>query len=82
LHIQKTESSGGRRRGKRQSAKEKELVGFDIVADHELDLDEVPTRIKEIEAAMKEAAEDLRFEDAAKLRDRLRSLEARRLEMV
>jgi excinuclease ABC subunit B len=40
----------------------------------DLSLDEIPKLISQLEAQMKEAAKKLEFEEAAKLRDRIKHL--------
>ena len=40
----------------------------------DLSLDDVPELIKKLESQMKEAAKNLEFEEAAKLRDRIKYL--------
>jgi excinuclease ABC subunit B len=54
-------------------------LGIDVVPDAELLPDEITARIADIRTAMRKAADELRYEDAARLRDRLRVLEARAL---
>jgi excinuclease ABC subunit B len=46
----------------------------------DLELDEIPARIKELRIEMEKMAMDLRFEEAASLRDQIKDLEAMELE--
>jgi excinuclease ABC subunit B len=56
-------------------------VGVGIIEDQELLPNEVPERIEELRAQMLTLAKDLRYEEAAQVRDRIRVLEARQLEL-
>ncbi|HLT36600.1 MAG TPA: helicase-related protein, partial [Enhygromyxa sp.] len=69
---------GSGRRGK-GGAKIELPVGLDRAGDADLLPSELPERIRELEAQMRALAKELRYEEAAQLRDRLRVLEARRL---
>ena len=74
-------SASGRGRGK--AAKTVELpVGLDRAGDGDLLPSELPERIRELEQQMRALAKDLRYEEAAALRDRIRVLEVRRLEFT
>ncbi|PRQ03572.1 UvrABC system protein B [Enhygromyxa salina] len=55
-------------------------VGLDHASDEDLLPGELGERIAELEEQMRALAKELRYEEAAKLRDRLRVLEVRRLE--
>jgi excinuclease ABC subunit B len=57
-------------------------VGMGELRDGDLLPDEIPERIDQLRARMRELAADLRYEDAAKVRDRIRVLEARQLEFA
>ncbi|WP_434421223.1 excinuclease ABC subunit UvrB [Nannocystis pusilla] len=68
-------------RGKQAKAPVNELpVGLGPLTDGELLPSELDSRIGELKAQMVELAKALRYEEAARLRDRIRVLEARRLE--
>jgi excinuclease ABC subunit B len=41
---------------------------------HDIPLENIPDLIKQVEAQMKEAAKNLEFEEAAKMRDHIRKL--------
>jgi excinuclease ABC subunit B len=68
---------GGGRKGK--GGKDELPVGLDRAGDADLLPSELPERIRELEQQMRALAKELRYEEAAQLRDRLRVLEARRL---
>jgi excinuclease ABC subunit B len=55
-------------------------VGVGELRDTDLLAEEISDRISELRKAMQELAKELRYEDAAKIRDRIRVLEARQLE--
>jgi excinuclease ABC subunit B len=55
-------------------------VGLEQVRDEDLLPSELAERIRELDEQMRALAKDLRYEEAARLRDRLRVLEVRRLE--
>jgi len=57
-------------------------VGLGPLADSELLPEEIDARIAELRAQMSELAKALRYEEAARVRDRIRVLEARRLEFI
>ena len=57
-------------------------VGLGPIGDAELLPEEIDGRITELRAQMVELAKALRYEEAARIRDRIRVLEARRLEFV
>ncbi|HEY8377956.1 MAG TPA: excinuclease ABC subunit UvrB, partial [Nannocystis sp.] len=70
-------------RGKAAKAPAAELpVGLGPLSDAELLPQEIDGRIAELRAEMIELAKALRYEEAARIRDRIRVLEARRLEFV
>ncbi len=71
--------TGGRRRGPKAAALP---VGVDVRADDDLLPRELPERIAELEAQMRDLAKELRYEEAASVRDRVRVLEARRLALT
>ncbi len=56
-------------------------LGLGPLADTDLLPDEVPGRVEELKAEMAKLAGELRYEEAAKVRDRLRVLQARQLEL-
>jgi excinuclease ABC subunit B len=68
-------------RGKQPSAAEVP-IGMGPVTDADLLPEELTGRIAELRAQMTELAKALRYEDAAKVRDRIRVLEARKLEFI
>ena len=57
-------------------------MGLGPITDADLLPEELNGRIAELRAQMTELAKALRYEEAAKLRDRLRVLEARKLEFI
>ncbi|MFZ6183379.1 excinuclease ABC subunit UvrB [Nannocystis pusilla] len=70
-------------RGKQAKAPVNELpVGLGPLTDGELLPSELDSRIGELKAQMVELAKALRYEEAARIRDRIRVLEARRLEFA
>ncbi|MBZ5715497.1 excinuclease ABC subunit UvrB [Nannocystis pusilla] len=70
-------------RGKQAKAPANELpVGLGPLTDAELLPGELDARIGELRAQMVDLAKALRYEEAARVRDRIRVLEARRLEFV
>ncbi|MFV8751103.1 excinuclease ABC subunit UvrB [Nannocystaceae bacterium ST9] len=71
--------SKGARRG---PAKQQLPVGVDSIRDEDLLPAELDERMKELESQMRGLAKDLRYEEAAKLRDRLRVLETRKLALM
>ena len=68
-------------KGARAAASEL-LIGVGPLGDAELLPAEIDERIAELRAQMVELAKSLRYEEAARARDRIRVLEARRLEFV
>ncbi len=71
---------GSAGRGRRGKGDVDELpVGVERSQDADLLPDELSERIAELEAQMRALAKDLRYEEAAGIRDRVRVLEARRL---
>ncbi|MCA9684362.1 MAG: excinuclease ABC subunit UvrB, partial [Myxococcales bacterium] len=67
-------------KGGKSGPRGKELpVGLDRAGDQDLLPSELPERIRELEQEMRALAKDLRYEEAARVRDRIRVLEARRL---
>jgi excinuclease ABC subunit B len=71
-------SAGGR--GKRAPRAGDIPVGLEQVRDEDLLPSELTERIRELDEQMRALAKELRYEEAARLRDRLRVLEVRRLE--
>jgi excinuclease ABC subunit B len=70
-------------RGKAAKAPVSEVpVGLGPMSDAELLPSEIDARIGELRAQMVELAKALRYEEAARIRDRIRVLEARRLEFI
>jgi excinuclease ABC subunit B len=57
-------------------------IGLGPVSDADLLPEELHGRIEELRAQMSELAKALRYEEAAKVRDRIRVLEARKLEFI
>jgi excinuclease ABC subunit B len=57
-------------------------IGMGPLSDADLLPEELNGRIAELKAQMSEMAKALRYEEAAKLRDRVRVLEARKLEFI
>jgi excinuclease ABC subunit B len=57
-------------------------IGLDQARDTDLLPRELPERIRELEGQMRALAKELRYEEAAALRDRVRVLEARRLALT
>jgi excinuclease ABC subunit B len=70
-------------RGKQAKAPANELpIGLGPLTDGELLPSELDARIGELKTQMVDLAKALRYEEAARVRDRIRVLEARRLEFV
>jgi excinuclease ABC subunit B len=67
-------------RGKRAPKAGDIPVGLEQVRDEDLLPSELAERIRELDEQMRALAKELRYEEAARLRDRLRVLEVRRLE--
>jgi excinuclease ABC subunit B len=67
-------------RGKRAPKGAEIPVGLEQVRDEDLLPGELAERIRELDEQMRALAKELRYEEAARLRDRLRVLEVRRLE--
>jgi excinuclease ABC subunit B len=68
-------------RGKQPTAAEVP-IGLGPITDADLLPEELNGRIAELRAQMAELAKALRYEEAAKIRDRIRVLEARKLEFI
>jgi excinuclease ABC subunit B len=66
-------------RGKRAPKAGEIPVGLEQVRDEDLLPSELTERIRELDEQMRALAKELRYEEAARLRDRLRVLEVRRL---
>ena len=79
-HEAKTanEPSGGKRRAKAEATP----VGIAPITDDMLLPDEIDARIDGLKGEMRALAKDLRYEEAARVRDRIRVLEARKLELA
>jgi excinuclease ABC subunit B len=67
-------------RGKRAPRAGDIPVGLEQVRDEDLLPSELAERVRELDQQMRALAKELRYEEAARLRDRLRVLEVRRLE--
>ncbi len=80
LEADKPAPGAARSKGKRGADSVELPLGLDRAGDMDLLANEIPERIKELEDQMRELAKDLRYEEAAKLRDRIRVLEVRRLD--
>ena len=78
LEADKPAPGAARGRGKRRAEADMP-VGLDRARDEDLLPSELPDRIAELEQQMRALAKDLRYEEAAKVRDRLRVLEVRKL---
>lgn len=73
-------SARGRGRGRGPRGSGNELpVGLDRARDEDLLPSELAERIEELEQTMRGLAKDLRYEEAAEVRDRMRVLEAKRM---
>ena len=79
--IEQDKPGGGRADGARRkgSARTALPVGLEQARDEDLVPAELGDRIKELETQMRALAKDLRYEEAAQLRDRVRVLRARQL---
>jgi len=73
---------GPGRKGSRRAGKDELPVGLDRAGDADLLARELPERIRELEAQMRALAKELRYEEAAALRDRVRVLEVRQLALI
>ena len=65
------ETLRGTKKSKKDRGKKKDITHLDPKV--------IDDRIKELKQQMKEAAKDLRFEDAAKIRDEIKALNEARL---
>ena len=77
LEAEKPAPGAARGRGKRRESDMP--VGLDRARDEDLLPSELPDRIAELEQHMRALAKDLRYEEAAKVRDRIRVLEVQKL---
>ncbi|MEM6990161.1 MAG: excinuclease ABC subunit UvrB [Myxococcota bacterium] len=77
--IQNEKAKPGEKRGREKSAAQAP-VGMGPITDQDLLPEELKGRISELREQMEALAKELRYEDAAHVRDRLRVLEARMLE--
>ena len=77
--IQNEKSKPGEKRGRGKAAAQAP-VGVGPVTDADLLPEELKDRAEELREQMEALAKDLRYEEAAQVRDRLRVLEARMLE--
>jgi excinuclease ABC subunit B len=80
IEQDKPAPGAARARGKRAPAATEIPVGLEQVRDEDLLPSELDERIRELDEQMRALAKELRYEEAARLRDRLRVLEVRRLE--
>ncbi|WP_106087945.1 excinuclease ABC subunit UvrB [Enhygromyxa salina] len=82
--IEQDKPTPGAARGRtKRGAGTSELpVGLDRAGDQDLLPNELSERITELEQQMRALAKELRYEEAAQLRDRIRVLEVRRLEFT
>ena len=78
LEAEKPAPGAARGRAQRRAQAEMPL-GLDRTRDDDLLPSELPDRIAELEQEMRALAKDLRYEEAAKIRDRIRVLEVRKL---
>jgi excinuclease ABC subunit B len=78
--IEQDKPAPGAARGKRAPVASDLPLGVDQVRDEDLLPSELSARIRELDEQMRALAKELRYEEAARLRDRLRVLEVRRLE--
>ena len=69
-------------RGRKKAAPQMMPVGVAELTDNDLLPTEIGPRILELKEEMAALAKDLRYEEAARVRDRMRTLEARQLEFV
>ena len=81
IEQDKPAPGAARGKGRGKGSKARELpVGLDRAGDQDLLPRELGERIRELEQEMRALAKDLRYEEAARLRDRIRVLEVRKLE--
>ena len=80
IEQDKPAPGAARGRGKRAPSAAEMPVGLDVARDEDLLPNEITERIRELDSQMRALAKDLRYEEAARLRDRIRVLEARALE--
>ncbi|KIG14557.1 Excinuclease ABC subunit B [Enhygromyxa salina] len=82
--IEQDKPTPGAARGRtKRGAGANELpVGLDRAGDQDLLPSELSERIEELEQQMRALAKELRYEEAAQLRDRIRVLEVRKLEFT
>ena len=80
--LEQEKAAPGAPRGRRGGAKGPSMpFGVDRLGDADLLPTELPERIRELEQEMRALARELRYEEAAQIRDRIRVLEARALEL-
>ena len=75
-----TQTEVPRARGRSKSKAADLPIGVGVIEDRDLLPKEIAARIKELREEMTALAKELRYEEAAHLRDRMRVLEARQLE--
>jgi excinuclease ABC subunit B len=79
--MEQDRDEAGSRRAPSPSRSERDLpVGLGELRDQDLLAEEIPQRIGELREHMQSLAKELRYEDAARIRDRIRVLEAKQLE--
>jgi excinuclease ABC subunit B len=78
--LEQDKPAPGAAKGKGKRPSKAELpIGLDHTRDSDLLPSELPGRIAELEAQMRALAKELRYEEAAAVRDRIRVLEVQRL---
>ena len=85
LESDERAEAAGRRRGKgkgKDSERDAVPIGVGVIPDDELIGDELRQRLGELREEMVALAKELRYEEAARVRDRIRVLEARALEVA
>jgi excinuclease ABC subunit B len=85
LESDERAEAAGRRKGKgkgKDSERDAVPIGVGVIPDDELIGDELRQRLGELREEMVALAKELRYEEAARVRDRIRVLEARALEVA
>jgi excinuclease ABC subunit B len=82
MEQDKPTPGAARGRGKRGARATELPIGLDRAGDQDLLPSELTERISELEQQMRTLAKELRYEEAAQIRDRIRVLEVRRLEFA
>jgi excinuclease ABC subunit B len=81
-NMQNEKKAGEAKAGRKRAAPQMIPVGMAAIEDTDLLPAELAARMAELREEMQRLAKDLRYEEAAHVRDRLRALEAKMLEFT